>query len=163
MNKWVEENYSRIKTICNKFNINIDTDDLCQSCIEQFLKNKRAKDIPDNKKIYFFTRIVMNNAASKSSNFYYENRNHKLVELFNVDIEDKIEEDIITLDWVKELIEKGKKEEWYYWRLMELYIEEGCSLTKLSKRTTIPLNSISRDIHKIKKILIKERNKKLQL
>jgi hypothetical protein len=53
-----------------------------------------------------------------------------------------------------EIFLEKKKEEWYYWRLMELYIEEGCSLTKLSKRTTIPLNSVSRDIHKIKKILI---------
>ena len=40
MNDWIEKNYTQIKKMCDKFSIEIDTDDLCQSCIEQLLKNK---------------------------------------------------------------------------------------------------------------------------
>ena len=54
------------------------------------------------------------------------------------------------MNWVKEEL---KKIDWYYGRLFELYIEEGCSVTKLSKRTTIPINSVSRDINKVRREL----------
>ena len=65
------------------------------------------------------------------------------------------EEDTITLEWV---ISELQNLDWYYKRLMELYIEEGCSITKLSKRTEIPINSVSRDINKVRKILKQKRN-----
>jgi hypothetical protein len=45
---------------------------------------------------------------------------------------------------------------------MELYIEEGCSISKLSKRTTIPLNSVSRDINKVRSILLNKRKEELK-
>jgi len=40
---------------------------------------------------------------------------------------------------------------------MKLFIEEGASISKLSKRTTIPINSVSRDINKVRRYLIKKR------
>jgi hypothetical protein len=52
-------------------------------------------------------------------------------------------------------------EEWYYGRLFELYIEEGCNLTKLNKRTTIPIVSLSRDINKVREILKQKRKQDL--
>jgi hypothetical protein len=51
-----------------------------------------------------------------------------------------------------------KGEWWYYARLFELYLEEGASITNLSKRTTIPLNSVSRDINKYRRELRRLRN-----
>ncbi len=59
---------------------------------------------------------------------------------------------------MKQLDEIKQGKDWYYGRLFELYIELGCSITKLSERTTIPINSVSRDINKIRKILNKKRN-----
>lgn len=163
MNDWIEKNYKKLKQVCDKFNIGIDTDDLCQSCIEQFLTNEKVKDIPDTQKLFYFTRIVMNNAASNSSPFYYENRKFSYVELKNDNVKDYVEEtNEITLEWVYTWLEGYKKDEWYYGRLFELYLEEGCSISKTSVRTTIPLNSVSRDINKVRKLLRKARNKKLE-
>lgn len=161
MNDWIENNYDRIKKMCDKFNIGIDTDDLCQSCIEQFLRNKKAKDIPENQRFWFLTRIVMNNAASKTSKFYAEHRKHNFKEIKNIEIVDIEYQEPITYDWVLEQIKEVKKEEWYYGRLFELYLQVGCSISKLAEMTTIPLNSVSRDINKVRKILRQKRKQHL--
>ena len=157
MNDWIQKNYTQMKKMCDKFSIEIDTDDLCQSCIEQLLKNKKAKDIPENKLMFFFTRIVMNNAKSTTSNFYTENRKYKFSEINNLEVKDVEYVEGVDYDWVLEQIKELKKTQWYYARLFELWIEEGCSQTKLSKRTTIPINSISRDLKKFRDILKQKR------
>ena len=161
MNDWIEKNYGNIKKMCDKFNIGIDTDDLCQSCIEQFLKNKKVKDLPQNKWFYFLTRIVMNNAQSNTSKFYTEYRKYKFNEIKNIEIVDVEYDEGITYDWVLEQIQDIKKDEWYYGRLFELYLQVGCSISKLAEMTTIPLNSVSRDINKVRKILREKRKEHL--
>jgi DNA-directed RNA polymerase specialized sigma24 family protein len=71
--------------------------------------------------------------------------------MFDSDIPDiEYEEEPFNLNWVHEQL---KTIDWYYGRLFELYIEEGCSVTRLSKRTTIPINSVSRDINKVRRQL----------
>ena len=161
MNEWVEKNYIRIKKMCDKFNIGIDTDDLCQSCIEQFLINKKVSELPEDRWFYFLTRIVMNNAQSNTSKFYTEYRKHKFSEIKNIELVDVEYEEGITYDWVLEQIKEIKKDEWYYGRLFELYLQVGCSISKLAEMTTIPLNSVSRDINKIRKILREKRKQHL--
>jgi DNA-directed RNA polymerase specialized sigma24 family protein len=161
MNEWIEENYHRIKKMCDKFNIGIDTDDLCQSCIEQFLRNKKAKEIPENQRFYFLTRIVMNNAQSTTSKFYTEHKKYKFNEIKNIELIDVEYDEGVTYDWVLEQIKDIKNEGWYYGRLFELYLQVGCSISKLSEMTTIPLNSVSRDINKIRKVLRQRRDKLL--
>jgi DNA-directed RNA polymerase specialized sigma24 family protein len=147
--------------MCDRFNIGIDTDDLCQSCIEQFLINKKIHTLPENQRFYFLTRIVMNNALSKTSRFYTEYRKHNFNELKNIDIPDIEYEELITYDWVLDQIKEIKKDEWYYGRLFELYLQVGCSISKLAEMTTIPLNSVSRDINKVRKILREKRKQHL--
>ena len=160
INTWIENNFNELKKICDKITRGEDSDDLLQICIEQFLKNRRIDDIPDNEKLFFFARIVRNNYNSNSSPYYHTYRKFKFSDIDNVDIQQtNYEEPIITIDWVfNELNEL----EWYYKRLMELYIEEGCSISKLSKRTTIPLNSVSRDINKVRKVLQQKRDNELR-
>jgi hypothetical protein len=161
MNDWIEQNYTKIKKMCDKFSIGIDTDDLCQSCIEQFLTNKNVENIPVDKRFFFLTRIVMNNAQSNTSKFYTEYRKHKFSEIKNIEVQDVEYDEGITYDWVLEQIKDIKKEEWYYGRLFELYLQVGCSISKLSQMTTIPLNSVSRDINKVRKILKQKRKEHL--
>jgi DNA-directed RNA polymerase specialized sigma24 family protein len=161
MNDWIEQNYNKIKRMCDKFNIGIDTDDLCQSCIEQFLKNKKVKELPQDKWFYFLTRIVMNNAQSNTSKFYTEYRKYKFNEIKNIELVDIEYDEGITYDWVLEQIKDIKKDEWYYGRLFELYLQVGCSISKLAEMTTIPLNSVSRDINKVRKILREKRKQHL--
>jgi DNA-directed RNA polymerase specialized sigma24 family protein len=159
INTWIENNFNELKKICDKVTRGEDSDDLLQLSVEQFLKNKKSDDIPDNEKFFFFARIVRNNYNSNSSPYYHTYRKFKFSEIDNLDIQYlELEESPIDLLWVTDQLNNL---EWYFKRLMELYIEEGCSITKLSKRTTIPLNSVSRDINKVRKILVHKRNEEL--
>ena len=159
LNFWVTTNFNELKNICNKITRGEDYDDLLQLCIEQFLKNQKVADIPDKEKLFFFARIVRNNYHSNSSPYYHTYRKFKFSEIDNLDIEYlSYEEPVINLEWVKDQLNHL---DWYFKRLMEMYIEEGCSITKLSKRTTIPLNSVSRDINKVRKILNQKRKEEL--
>jgi DNA-directed RNA polymerase specialized sigma24 family protein len=160
LNNWIENNFKELKKICSRVAKGQDSDDLFQLSIEQFLKNRKVDDIPDKEKLFFFARIASNNFNSSSSPYYHTYKKFKFAEIENYDIEYlSYEEPIIDLDWVKNELNQL---EWYYKRLMELYIEEGCSITKLSKRTTIPINSVSRDINKVRKILINKRKEELK-
>jgi RNA polymerase sigma factor (sigma-70 family) len=161
LNDWITNNYKELLNICRKVSKEYYCDDLFQSCIEQFIKNKKTIDLPDKEKIYFFTRLVSNNWNSTQSPFAQTYRKYKFVETNIQEIEKMDVEYVegIDLDWVHQQIEEIKKEEWYYGRLFELYLEEGCNITKLSKRTTIPMNSVSRDINRIRKKLIQKRKK----
>ena len=151
MNDWLSENYNELKNICNKFSTPEEVDDLLHLCIEQFMKNKKVHQVPDNEKIYFFTKIVRNQYHSKSSKYHYTYRKYQFNESIEYDKPDvEYEETQFNMNWVHEQL---KKIDWYYGRLFELYIEEGCSVTKLSKRTTIPINSVSRDINKVRREL----------
>ena len=130
-------------------------------CLEEFMNNKRVEEIPDKEKIYFFTKIVRNQYNSESSKYHYTYRKYKFNE-YNINEEQSdipYEESQINMDWIdKEL----NNMDWYYKKLFKLFIEENCSISKFSLRTTIPINSISRDINKVRKELIKRRNKFLK-
>lgn len=156
MNDWLSKNYNELKNICNKFSTPEEVDDLLHLCIEQFMKNKKVHNIPDKERLYFFVKLVKNQYHSKSSSYHYTYRKYQFNELVEYDTPDvEYEETQFNLNWVKEEL---KKIDWYYGRLFELYIEEGCSVTKLSKRTTIPINSVSRDINKVRRHLKQKRN-----
>jgi DNA-directed RNA polymerase specialized sigma24 family protein len=151
LNDWLSKNYNELKNICNKFSTPDEVDDLLHLCIEQFIKNKKVHQIPDKEKLYFFTKIVRNQYHSKSSKYHYTYRRYQFNEIIDNNIaEIEYQEDEFNMDWVYEQL---KTIDWYYGRLFELYIEEGCSVTRLSKRTTIPINSVSRDINKVRRQL----------
>ena len=160
LNDWIENNFKELENICNKITRGEDYDDLLQICVEQFLRNRKVADIPDKEKLFFFARIVRNNYHSNSSPYYHTYRKFKFSEIDNLDIEYlELEESPIDLMWVRNQLNHL---DWYFKRIMEMYIEEGCSITKLSRRTTIPLNSVSRDINKVRKILKQKRDDELR-
>jgi DNA-directed RNA polymerase specialized sigma24 family protein len=161
INKWITDNHTELQKICKRVSKLEDPTDLCQICIEQFINNKKTLKVPDDEKLYFFTRIVQNNYYSKSSAYYYTYNKYKFNEFNNnTEIPDvDYIEDPINLEWVENELNSM---DWYYKKLFKLFIEENCSISKLSQRTTIPLNSISRDINKVRKELIKRRNKYLK-
>jgi DNA-directed RNA polymerase specialized sigma24 family protein len=153
---WISENYSELKNICSKFSTEEEVDDLLHLCLEEFMKNKRVTEIPDDQKIYFFTKIVRNQYNSESSKYHYTYRKYKFNDMVEKEIpEIEYQEDEFNMEWVQEQL---KTIDWYYARLFQLYIDEGCSVTKLSKRTTIPINSVSRDINKVRRQLKQLRN-----
>jgi len=151
LNDWLSNNYNELKNICNKFSTPDEVDDLLHLCIEQFINNKKVHQIPDKERLYFFVKLVRNQYHSKSSKYHYTYRRYQFSEIVDNDIaEIEYQEDEFNMNWVYEQL---KTIDWYYGRLFELYIEEGCSVTRLSKRTTIPINSVSRDINKVRRQL----------
>lgn len=163
MNDWIKQNYNELVRICRSVAKQTDIDDLLQTCVEQFMNNKKSNDIPDQQKLYFFTKIVKNNFLSNKSKYHYQYRKFVYDDLDGLELIDvEYEESVINLDWVKKQIDEMKKNEWYYGRLFELYLQVGCSITKLSEQTTIPINSVSRDINKVRSILRQKRKKVLE-
>ena len=131
-NEFIKNNYQELKNICNKFSTPVEVDDLLHLCIEQFLMNKKVEQVPDKEKLYFFVKIVTNQCKSNSSIFNKYFVKHKFCELTEIDIqEEEYEESPIDLKWVDNEL---KKFDWYYGRLFQLYIEEGCSISKLAAR-----------------------------
>lgn len=165
MDKWFSHNYNKLKTICKSVSKENDVDELLHFCIDILISNEKFNNIvEDSGKIYYFTRVVINNWKSTSSPYYTTYRKEKPkiidydIELPNIEGEEEVE---IDMDWVRKQLEELKVKDWYYARLFELYIDEGCSLTKLNKRTTIPLAPLSRDINKVRTILKEKRKKDL--
>lgn len=157
--EWFGENYNRLKNICKSITKENNVDELLHYCIDKMIDSEKFELLKkDSDKIYYFTRVVLNNYNSKTSPYHTRYRNSKITNLDGTDVVDIVEEhDIIDMEWVRKQLKEIMKDEWYYGRLFELYIEEGCNLTKLNKRTTIPLAPLSRDINRVRKILIKKR------
>ena len=160
LNDWIEQNILHLQKICNRVARENNTDDLLQTSIEQLLNNKRIHDIPDNERLFFFAKIVRNNFNSKTSRYHKLYRKTNFVELgSNIDIpNEEYEEEIFTIEWVVEEVEKIKQYDWYLGQITLHYFAEDCNLTRLSKKIGIPINNLSRDIKKVKLIL----NDKLQ-
>jgi hypothetical protein len=165
VDKWFSYNYNKLKTICKSVSKENDVDELLHFCIDILISNDKFNNIvEDSGKIYYFTRVVINNWKSTSSPYYTTYRKEKPkiidydIELPNIEGEEEVE---IDMDWVRKQLEELKVKDWYYARLFELYIDEECSLTKLNKRTTIPLAPLSRDINKVRTILKEKRKKDL--
>lgn len=157
LNNWIEENIDELKKIVLKVSKE-DNPDLFQLCIEQLLKNKKSESLTHKERLYFFVKIVKNNFYSNSSQYFYSYTKYNFQELNQYDVADTEPDTFDELDWVFEQIKEDKKtNRWYYARLMEIFIEEGGSIIKTTKRTTIPRNSVSRDINKYRTILNRRR------
>jgi len=154
---WIEMNYDLLYTTTRK--IIKDTnqlDDFFHFILEDILRHEQKMDgLKDKEKMYYFVRVVKNQFFSKTSPYFYRiKRPYLTSETFEdtlLDIPDEYKEDYPPLAWVYEQLEQ---EDWFYRDLFLLWIELG-TLTAVSKKTTIPLNSVGRYINKIKKKLQK--------
>lgn len=161
MNSWIEKNLNELILICKKITRSDNVDDLLQTCIEQLLKNQKVQTLPDNERLYFFARIVRNNYSSNSSPYYHQYKKHSYMEFKDIEIKDvPYEESPITIDWVNNKINNDKRtDKWYFARLFQIYLEEGCSIKNTAKRTTIPPNTVSKDINIYRRELRHDRDK----
>ena len=164
LNDWIEGNINELRKICSSISRQNNVDDLLQLSIEQLLNNRRINEIPDGEKLFFFARIVRNNFNSKTSKYHKIYRKNNFVELgSNIDIPiDDYEEPVLTMEWVLEEVDKIKQYDWYLGQIFLLWLSRGANLTQLSKSTGIAINSLSRDIRKVKLILNEKMKEKLQ-
>jgi DNA-directed RNA polymerase specialized sigma24 family protein len=129
-------------------------DDFFHHIIESFLLHRSKTDhLEDKNKKYYFIRVVKNQYYSKTSPYYYR---YKKAQIKREDLDANLYEipdpetpPIPDLDWVKNTLNKL---DWYERELFLLYLELG-TMTKVSKKTTIPLNTVSRQVGNIKLFL----------
>jgi RNA polymerase sigma factor (sigma-70 family) len=156
LNEWITRNYEDLyNTTRNIVKHQKDADDLFQSVIEQLLSNKNFSELPPDRRKYFFIRTTKNNYYSKTSKYYYENKKHDDRQTdYNPEIHEQIEDPYLEpaeLDWVHQQL---KDLSWFERDLFLMWMEMG-TLTQVSKKTTIPLNSVGRYINETKQKLIK--------
>lgn len=143
-------------------------DELYQSCILQLLENStKADEVPDHHKKFYFIRVVKNNFYSSTSPFQYRrikdrNRNVQIDEQLT-SIEDvPYEEEISYKDWVMKQLNNEDLFSWYERDIFVLYLELT-SYVRVSKNTTIPVNSVSRHLKQVKEKLLELWKKKQQV
>ena len=127
--------------------------ELYQCVIEQILlKPEKMDQIEDEKKLFYFIKIVKNNFYSKTSQYQYQRLKYKNK---NVEYKDELEkklwdetEDYPYPEW-KWIEEQLNDMEWFDRDLFLLWAQLG-TLTKVHQETTIPINSVGKYIKNIK-------------
>ena len=156
--KWIEIHHNDMLKLTGTITKTPDeADDLYSCVVEQLLKrSNKIDETPDNQKKYYFIRVLKNNYNSKTSPYHYQYRkptqhHTTLIETITEGFTDEeYEETIPDMKWVEKRLEEDF--DWYERDLFCLWIELG-TLTSLSKKTKIPLNSVGRQIKTIKQKL----------
>jgi RNA polymerase sigma factor (sigma-70 family) len=157
-NQWIGQNSKDMMNIVRgivKDNDNNESDELFQTVVLQLLENSSKVDsVPDHQKVYYFIRVVKNNYFSATSPYQYrrvkDKKRHIQIDEGLTCIEDiPYEEPMEYKTWVIEQLSKEELFSWYERDLFILYVELN-SYVKVSKNTTIPVNSVSRHIKQIK-------------
>jgi len=156
---WLNDNDKRLRNrVRDIIKDEYEADELYQFVILQLLeKPKKINEVPDKQKEYFFIRTIKNNYYSKTSPYYYQykHKKHNHQTLNNEITEDFIDEEynetIPDIEWVKTQLNDF---EWFERDLFLLWLELR-TITNVSKKTHIPLNSVGRYINKTKNKLKK--------
>tara|TARA_R110001606_G_scaffold136060_1_gene273434 strand:+ start:3283 stop:3816 length:534 start_codon:yes stop_codon:yes gene_type:complete len=159
--EWIGKNSEEMKRMVRGIVKGDDdlSDELFQSVVLQLLeKPKKVDDVPDHHKVFYFIRVVKNNYYSKTSPFQYRrikdrNRNIQIDEGLT-SIEDvPYEEPFEYMSWVVEQLSDEELFSWYERDIFMLYVELT-SYVRVSKKTTIPVNSVSRHLKQVKEKLL---------
>lgn len=166
MNKQVESyitnNYYELLTISKKLTKGHElSQELLHEVIVQLYDKKeiKLKKYCDNSIKYYITAVMRINFYSKTSPFYYKIRKEAqtyleifddyiyepLYDVADVEIELALEKEKLICILEESYVEL----EWFEKSIFDLYIVLG-SLKKVSKRTRIPVTSVSRYIKEIK-------------
>jgi len=157
MNKTVEvyitKNYYNLlaiaKRIC-KTNTDIHQELLHEVILQLYDKERiNLKSYDDNSIKYYITAVMRINYYSKTSPFYYKIRRERV--LMNVDISTcydlSTEQESFETEELYELLEQNYSElDWFRKSLMDMWLTMNTSMAAVSRKTTIPIQSISRYI-----------------
>ena len=157
MNKTIEvyitKNYYILlgiaKKIC-KTNTDIHQELLHEVILQLYDKDRiNLKSYDDNSIKYYITAVMRINYYSKTSPFYYKIRRERI--LMNVDLSTcydlSAEQESFESEELFELLEQNYSElDWFRKSLMDMYLTLNRSMAAVSRKTTIPIQSISRYI-----------------
>ena len=167
LNKYLIENYDKLKDMAFNIAGRKGKDDLLSFVIEELYKcdQERINEIiKKNQLTFYIARVMLNQYHSKTSRYYYKYNKYyeyhttTTIESITADnteytIKDKkeIEE---RLDWVEE---KLKDCYWFDSEVFKVYYLEEHSLNSMAKATKINRNTLFKAINNVKKYLIKEK------
>ena len=139
-----------------------DSDDLLSEVLIQLLT--KLPKVKEGQELYYFIKVLKLNWFSKTSRFHYNFRkklNDNMISnsggdfVENLEGEETYDEtEFPSIEWVD--IEINKLH-WFSRDLWKCWVELG-TITSVSNKTTIPMNSCSRYIRDIKRGLVREWN-----
>lgn len=173
MHKEVEDyltrNYYQLLTIAKKLTKNDQlSQELLHECILQVLEKEKItlKSYDDNSIKYYIVAIMRINYFSKTSPFFYRIRRERMI--MNVDIttcwDMSYEQEEFETEELYQLLEEEYCElNWFKKSLLDMYLSLNSSMKAVSRKTNIPIQSISRYIketrHEVKTNIINKLNK----
>ena len=150
---WIKDNYQILAEAAQNISKNNDLhEELLHYSLDQLLGKEQVEDIISSGGANFYTiRIMMNSWRSTTSEFYRLYRRPSAeIEEYSVPAEE--EEDT---EWISETAKKIQQEidnlHWYDRELFKVFVEEGHTMSSLSRVTGIPRTSISLTINRIRK------------
>ena len=117
----------------------------------------------DNDMRYYITAVLRINWHSKTSPFFYKIRKERCTYTeLTFDLEHDSEQEAFEKQHLFDILEQSYCElDWFRKSLMDMYLTLG-SLNKVSKKTTIPVTTISRHIKEAKQAIRSNIEKELK-
>ena len=167
LNKYLIENYDKLKDMAFNIAGRKGKDDLLSFVIEELYKcdQERINEIiKKNQLTFYIARVMLNQYHSKTSRYYYKYNKYyeyhttTTIESITADnteytIKDKKEVEE-RLEWVED---KLKDCYWFDSQVFKVYYLEEHSLNSMAKATKINRNTLFKAINNVKKYLIKEK------
>jgi DNA-directed RNA polymerase specialized sigma24 family protein len=167
LNKYLIENYDKLKDMAFNIAGKNGKDDLLSFVIEELYKcdQERIDEIIEKNQLTFYiARVMLNQYHSKTSRYYYKYKKYyeyhttttiESISADNVDYTIK-EKELVEerLDWIEE---KLKDVYWFDAQVFKVYYLENHSLNSMAKATKINRNTLFKAISNVKKYLINEK------
>ena len=154
IDQFVNDNYQNLVEAAKKISGNDPLwEELLHYALEEFLTKPNVEEIVSSGGARFYcVRIMMNSFRSTTSPFYhtYRKPTSDLQEL-----EDIPDENDATPEILARVQAEIKRLPWYDRMLIDVYVDEGHTISSLSRATGIPRTSISLSINRIRKHLKK--------
>lgn len=156
---YIQKNYYTLLNIANSMTKQDQfAQELLHECILQ-IYNKGSvnlKSYDDNSIKYFIVAIMRVNYFSKTSPFHYRIRRER--QIMNIDItkcyDIESEQHNYETEEIYQLLELNYSElNWFHKSLLDLYLSLNSSMKAVSRKTTIPNQSVSRYIKEIRNIV----------
>lgn len=153
---FLNRNYYQLLNISNKITKNNQlSQDLLHEVILQLYDKEDIvlKSYDDNSIKYYITAIMRINYYSKTSPFYYKIKRERI--LMTVDIatcwDMSYEQEEFETEEMYQLLEMNYAElDWFKKSLLDMYLSLNSSMKAVSRKTRIPISSISRYIKEIR-------------
>jgi|TARA_Y100000289_G_scaffold56947_1_gene60988 DNA-directed RNA polymerase specialized sigma24 family protein len=167
LNKYLIENYHKLKDMAYNITSGKGNDDLFSFVIEELYKcdqDRIDEIITKNQMTFYVVRVMINQYHSKTSRYYYKYKKYyeyhttTTIEClsadntqYNIKEKQEIEE---RLEWIEE---KLKDLYWFDAEVFKIYYREGFSLNQMQKETKINRNTLHKAITNVKKYLLNEK------